>query len=513
MKKNYILAVFAIILLVSCQDFLEEETFGRIRPSNYMTDVDELKKMVDGLYFPLCNMFQQTGTLAPCMGADDVTTMPGGNKGGYLQFDIFNAQDNNNRMPLMWSTCYQAIRQANIIINDIDNVVEPADDPETLNASKAEGLGQAHFARALAYYYLVRIWGEVPLVTDYNEVDREKEKATFQAIYDLIVADLKTAEVNLPEATGDYTAVHAYARPSQGSAKSLLASVYLTMGGYPLKQTANYALAAAKAKEVVDNAATYGYELLPIDELWSFANNSTDRNSETVFATFYNHQTSPFIFAQSNMNAPLAYLPGDANGWDDLFAEIAFFEAYPESPRKDATFLTDVYWLEDGETKTLNWKDFKEGNPYYRKYLDVPGWNESNMKAWHGWISSRSMQIIRYAEVLLVHAEAEARSQGDLTAAYASINEVRERAGMPDLTTGLSNEAFADSVVLERAWEFAGNEPNARWFDLVRTETVAAANANRDDSEVPLVGTPNDETHEFYFAPIPVVDAIVNDNL
>lgn len=511
MKEYIIFTMLALVTLMSaCQDFLDEESFDRISPENYMNNVEELQTMADGLYVPLCNMFQQTGTLAACMGGDDVTTLPGGNKGGYLQFDIFNAEDNNNRIGLMWSSCYKTIRRANIVINDIDNVMEPADDPEALAEGIAEGLGQAQFARALSYFYLVRIWGEVPLVTDYNEVNNEREKATFQEIYDLIVADLQGAEVNLPESNGDYISSNGHARPTQGSAKSLLASVYLTMGGYPLKATANFALAAAKAKEVIDNEATYNYALLPIDELWSYANNSTDRNTETVFATFYNQDTDPWIFGQANMNAPLAYLPGDAGGWDDLFAELAFFNAYPASPRKDATFLTQVN-LADGTT--INWQDYAQGNPYYKKYLDVPGWDENAMNNWHGWISSRSMPVIRYAEVLLVHAEAVARSNGNLADAYTSINRVRARAGMPDVTLGLSNTAFADSVVMERAWEFAGNEPNARWFDLVRTETVAAANSKRDPSEVPLVGQPDDQSHTFYFAPIPQVDALINPNL
>jgi hypothetical protein len=97
--------------------------------------------------------------------------------------------------------------------------------------------------------------------------------------------------------------------------------------------------------------------------------------------------------------------------------------------------------------------------------------------------------------------------------AYDCINRVRNRAGLPDLTEGLNGTAFRDAVIEERKWEFAGIEPCARWYDMVRTETVAAATAKRDKSEVPVVGSPNDNTHERYFAPIPQKDKLLNPNL
>ena len=83
------------------------------------------------------------------------------------------------------------------------------------------------------------------------------EKQHQQKIYDLIVADLKVAETNLPNTKRDP------GRPNKGSAKAFLADVYLTMAGWPLKQTDKYDLAAAKAKEVIDNKDTYGFQLLP----------------------------------------------------------------------------------------------------------------------------------------------------------------------------------------------------------------------------------------------------------
>jgi hypothetical protein len=108
--------------------------------------------------------------------------------------------------------------------------------------------------------------------------------------------------------------------------------------------------------------------------------------------------------------------------------------------------------------------------------------------------------IIRYAEVLLTYAESKAMSEGPDASAYEAINHVRNRAGLSDLVPGLTATAFRDSVIKERKWEFAGNEPNSRWFDMVRTETVESATSVRDPKETPLMNQPDES---FYFAPAP----------
>jgi hypothetical protein len=514
--KRYISFFLFTLLLASCsEDFLDEKSSGLIRPEDYFTSVSDLEKCVNAL-FSNCNlMYNETATFSFCMGGDDVTTLPGGNKGGYLQFDIFNAQDNNDRYKNMYGNAYSAIKQANVIITNIDNFVEPADNPALLQAQKDRGLGQAHFVRALAYFNLVRMCNEIPLVTTL-EIDYERTKAPPKETYELIVSDLQKAEALLPvdfataSHASDLEKTSAYARPTQGSAKALLASVYLTMAGYPVKDASKYALAAQKAKEVIDNEATYGYSLLPnFADLWLFANNI---NSETVYGCYYSHTIGDWsdggTWANGNMTCPQSYKPGDFGGWDDLFAELTFFREFPAGPRKDATFLTQGQNSPD--EPIIQWQDFVIKHPYYKKFLDVAGYSEDNIGKYIDWWSSRSVQVIRYAEVLLVYAEAKAMSDGPDALAYTCVNRVKTRAGLPDLPAGLGATAFKDSVIMERKWEFAGNEPNARWFDMVRTETVESATAKRDPAEIPLVNQPGKDR---YFAPIPEVDRVINPNL
>lgn len=267
-----------------------------------------------------------------------------------------------------------------------------------------------------------------------------------------------------------------------------------------------YGMAASKAKEVIDNESVYGYSLMPnFTDLWIQDNNI---NAETVFGCHYNHLSPVWYWSSGNMTAPLAYLPGDVGGWDDLFAEITFFNEFPAGARKDATFLTTAQ--KSPSDPALDWTEFAQAHPYYKKFIYVPGFEDNNMGKWIDWWSSRTMMIIRYAEVLLVYAEAQAMSSGPDASAYNAINRVRARAGLADLTPGLSASNFANEVIKERAWEFAGNEPCSRWFDMVRTETVESATAKRDASEIPLVNNP---TKDHYFAPIPQGDKILNPNL
>lgn len=515
MKKYMSILLLAAFLLSCSKDILEENTYGLIRPVDYFTTTSDLEKCVNALYSSGNLMYNESGALVACMAGDDVTTQAGGNKAGYLQFDLFNAQDNNDRLKTAWNGAYGTIKQSNVIISNIDKFVKPADQPELLKNQKNRALGQAYFLRALAYFNLVRIYGEVPLVTEVT-IDYEAKKSSFADIYAHIVSDLIKAETLVPS---DYkTAANAsdlekrtyYARANTGAVKALMASVYLNMGGYPLKDASKYALAAQKAKEVIDNEAAYGYILLTnYGDLWKAANNI---NKETVFGCYYSHTAGNWsdggTWANGNMNAPLAFFPENFGGWSDAFAELTFFNEFPEGPRKDATFITKGQ--KQPTDPVITWHNFAYNHPYYNKNSDVPGYNPNNMGAWIDWWSSRTVQIIRYAEVLLIYAEAKAMTGGPDELAYTCINRVRARAGLGNIPAGLNGTAFRDAVVTERKWEFAGLEPCARWFDMVRTETVESATAKRNASEIPLVKQP---TKENYFAPIPSGDRVLNPNL
>jgi hypothetical protein len=133
--------------------------------------------------------------------------------------------------------------------------------------------------------------------------------------------------------------------------------------------------------------------------------------------------------------------------------------------------------------------------------------------------TNKSNDIIRYPMVLLDYAEASAMAAGaPTTAGYKAINLVRARAGLPDLTPGLSGTAFRDSVVYERAYEFAG-ENGMRWFDIVRLQILPQVIAGRGTGlfgnnwqprENPIPEATIADPSHCYLAPIPQSDMLLN---
>jgi hypothetical protein len=498
--KKYLILPATLFMVTSCSKNLLKEEPKVPTGTEFYTNANDLALAATGLYALNNVSFNEVAGLSTCYGSDDVGVARIGNKLSFSDFDTFQPNSSNDRMPLWWNNFYATIKSCNSMILNYQNATASEEE-------KNRAAGQAYFLRALSYFFLTRTWGSIPLTTD-NTVDYSRPKAEPAAIYDLIVDDLTKAETMLPDSWSGMGAQFqngVNVAPTKGSAKALLANVYLTMAGWPLKQTDKYALAAAKAKEVIDNKAAYNIDLHPnFGELWK---KEFQYNNEAVFACYYNNTVPNAAWNQWNMLGPNSSQPGDEAGWDDWFGEISFYNRFPAGPRKDATYQS-VYMV-GGSPK--DWKATALKHPYFQKYRDDASYDPVTHVG--NWAGNHTVYIIRYAEVLLTYAEAQAMSASADASAYAAINQVRHRAGLPDLTSGLSATAFKDSVVVERGWEFAGLEPAARWFDLLRTETVAKANSLRDPAEEPLANMPDDTQHTFYWAPIPINDQQLNPNL
>ncbi|HEY4786848.1 MAG TPA: RagB/SusD family nutrient uptake outer membrane protein [Bacteroidales bacterium] len=529
MKKLIIFSLLIFVLFSCGKDFLNEKKYGLVVPSTYPQSLNALEKCVNALYSISNSMYNETGCYEACLAGDEITTQAGGNKQDFLAFDQFNTTNNNGHLDRVWNPAYLAIKQANVIINSIDNVTQPDQLSALVSAQKSRALGQAYFIRALAYFNLVRIWGQVP-IQDQVVVDYNAKKASYVDIYNHIVSDLTKAIPLLPSNyknapyPSDLEKTTSYARITCGAAQTLLASVYLFEGGYPVKDNTKFTLARDLAKAVMDsvNAGVYSYQLLPsYADLWKASNGENSKainNAEDVFTFFYNNWAGDWsdngTSSNGNMLAPAAFTPGIMGGWDDAYAELNFYKEFPAGPRKNATFITYVHLQVNNKDSIVPWTSFQFAHPYFKKFMEVSGFDTTNMGAYIDWWSARTVQVIRYAEVLLIYAESQARADGTPNSlAYSCLNQVRNRAGLANMTNGLSSTAFADSVVMERKWEFAGPEPCNRWYDMVRTETVASATSKRDPSEQPIINQPNDETHAGYWAPIPLRDAALNPNL
>ncbi|GAB3975419.1 RagB/SusD family nutrient uptake outer membrane protein [Spirosoma terrae] len=490
MKKLLLIGLVAM-LGASCKSYLEEDTTGLLYGPNVLSTQEGLESALTGAYRGLGAQwtygFLHPSANAATLGSDDVTTHPASNKADWREFDQFNVSTTNQRSGAVYNGCYKAIQGANNVIN---NYQKTTGTKATIDIIA----GEAYFIRGFSYYWLTRFYGSIPLVMagEYSDSLLTIKKSTPAQVYDLIVADLKKAETMLPNTRREP------GRPNAGSAKAFLADVYLTMAGWPLKQTDKYDLAAAKAKEVIDNRATYGFALMPtFAEV--FANDPAVASiPESVF------QISGFTGGSGTANATYGNttMPGEEGGWDDMFAELFFFRDFPEGPRKSATFRTE-FGL--GTTK-IPWQNSLTRHPYYQKWYIKGNIVTSSI--------SLPSVMMRYPHVLTIYAEAKARGTGGPDqAAYDALNAVRLRGratGTKALTPadGLTATQFADEVVQERAWEFACER--TRWFDLIRLERVEAANAAKSPDDLQPIKA---ITKANYWFPLPYSDTSINPGL
>jgi hypothetical protein len=250
-------------------------------------------------------------------------------------------------------------------------------------------------------------------------------------------------------------------------------------------------MAASKAKELIDNEATYGFGLMDnFADLWDSSN---DGNKEEVFAL--NFWAGSWYNGNAVYGSPAR--PGDEGGWDDYFSEITFFEEFPEGPRKEATFMTEL--TIDGVT--IPWQEFLTGRPYFEK-LQGP---ENN------WLNAISLPLERMAEVYLIYAEAQIMATGNNSDASAleAVNKiVRRSQGLPINTPDASvdwTSATQKQIVQEKAWEFAAEY--CRWFDLVRLQMVEEVNAKKNPNDLQPLGAVQ------YYVPLPASETLANPNL
>lgn len=492
-KLKYTSLIFTLLFFFNCANDLEEDPKGKVNdPENIYKQYANLEATAMAMYAGIrgdanwSRGFATSAYMTTMYGADDLTTQIGGNKGEFREFDSFNKSSNNGAMMNLWRGCYNAILNANAVIEYSNLTIGNQDEINNL-------VGQAHFVRAFSYFYLVRSWGRIPLYTSATTIASDISLSNVQDVYEIIISDLLQSENLLPPIQ------NVVGLPSQGAAKALLSEVYLTQAGWPLRVESSYALAAQKAKEVIDNSAEYGYALLPnYESLWL---REYDNSSESIFSLQYDNADGATAF---HISGKASMPEAEENGWDDFFVELNFFNEFPDGPRKDATFRTN-FLTSDGTV--VHYTNSATKHPYYAKFRDGAV-DESNPST-ATFFNNSAYMLIRYAEVLLIYAEAQARADGSPnTDAYNALNQVRVRAGLNPLS-GLSSNDFIEAVIDEKGWELAGE--GQRWYDLIRTEKVAEVANNRSaEEQVQIIGS---TTPDNYYAPIPQSEILLNPNL
>jgi starch-binding outer membrane protein, SusD/RagB family len=435
--KNLIILLISFIVMSCSKDFIELPPESTVSVDDvYKTDKD-FQDAVTGCYNAFHSIYQNFWVFGD-LRSDDSKQEIFSNI-ALLTVDNFTLSNDAGLVRDAWRNYYRAINRANAVLSKIEST-----DPSVIK-NKERYIAEAKFLRALAYFDLVRIFGDVPMITSViSEVEAYnigREKA--DKIYDqVIIKDLLDAENILPV---KYTGMD-MGRATKGAAKALLGKVYLTRKDF------------IKAESKLQEVTTLGYSLLPnFNDLFDYTKN--EHHSEYIFDIEYeegislgNNLTNNFLPNSVSMAAfyGIAGGRGETNSpTDDL---MAAFDA--QDLRKSITVAKGGYTDANGNFVTLL---PTTSQSYTKKYIT---------KVATGGDSKVNWKVIRYADVLLMYAEA-LNENGKTADAIGYLNQVRSRAGLNSYATNLSQEEAREKIYLERRLELAFE--GHRWFDLVRT--------------------------------------------
>lgn len=452
-KKPFaLLLLFILVGGSSCQKFLEEDDPSNLTPETFYTLPEHATTAVASAYAQtrffsggagiFVSNFQMleavTGTMKTETGQNsDLNNLLG------LGYNGDNVMVNN-----WWNSLYNIIAQTNLILDRVP-AINPMDEGQ-----KKRVLGEAYFLRAWAYFYLVRLWGNVPLIT----APQTRSSANFypsrtpqEEVYAQIVKDLTTAEgsgLPLTDATG---------RVSMGAVKSLLAKVYLTMAGYPLRKgTAHYKLAADKAAEVINSG---GFRLFDTyDELHT---PSLKNRGEHIFQIQYAAGIADNNGIQDKLLPNFKDISAFGTEIGSIVPVLQFYNSFESGDKRKVDrqgfFYTAYYDKGNGPLKDLS-------APYIYKHFDVIAHGTAGRPGTTA--SSMNWNQLRFAEVLLIYAEAQNEADGSPdAAAIDALAKIRTRAGLAT-PASFTQDAFRQAVWKER-WQELCYE-NITWFDMVR---------------------------------------------
>lgn len=461
MKKSYIKTFLLCGLLPffqACTEDLQESPKTFISPENFFSNPSSYESAVKGIYSSLGGYYGSNSMMMREMFSD-INGTPS------ASFEQALPSYRNGHEPFFyntrgeWANSYGMIKNANFILSKLPEAAIP-------EASKNALTGEARFLRAYAYFQLVQFYGDVPLRTtpieNYSAVQAPRN--TQEEVYNLILDDLIYAEANLPETAPQQGRVYKLA------ATAMLAKVYLTTAGNPMKKTENYAKAREKAVAVINS----GKFTLVEDYAKVFQN--TKYTSESIWER---------LFVAGLGGNGLHSISSTAVGYVPILLPANWFTAsFPVGDQRRVWGIQDNY---KGPAGTVL-------SPFFQKFVNNT-YTQTGVAPSGAGLLDYTIPILRLGEMYLIAAEAENEVSGPENA-YAYINAIRKRARVdkanathvPDLK-GLTKDQFRSAVLMERKWELymEGNS----WFDLKRTNTFSRIQDVRGADLLHPIGTYN----------------------
>ena len=515
MKKT-LYTILSALVIGACS--LSEESYTNVDKESYLNNANDAETLLMGVYHEMCTegIYRLNLSMLLALPTDEAkvegSTIVGPREQASNAYTSTDSYVQNT-----WATLYEAIYTANSFLESIE---EKSGDFTEADKEKCKlYVAEARALRALYYFELVRWFGNVPLVTK-TEESYKKATEFVQAspvdVYKFIEEDLLFAAETLPWATDDAVRSDNSFRFSKGGALGLLAKVYATWAGYPLNDTSKWEKAAEAAGKVVKSGK---HSLLPsYEQLWKNAANNVWAPQESLIeASFYapqsNAASSGRVGKWNGVNAVQGSIKGNYNS-SMYKVHPTFLAKWRSSWKEGATDLrwglsfADYKYTLDGKvaitTSNINgkstyitfqmamdntmegWKaDWRKNFCYQippakwdiEKYVD-----DANQIADNNY-SNVNWYVLRYADVLLLYAEALNEANGGPTSdAYRAINQVRRRgygadvdhySAGADLDRGMDQEEFRQAIRDERSYELAFE--GHRRQDLVRWGIYAKA--------------------------------------
>ena len=427
----------ACLLLTSCNDFLNEEVYTQYEPSAFLQTEEGINSVLVASYSNMhvtAAMRDRMYTLNEFPG-DIMWTWGGSFETTAILFTSYNWDSQSSMFTTPWQQYYQSIRNANSLLDNIDQVTALSEDK--IKQFKAE----ATFIRAADYYYLWEIFGPVPLVTTAAELNMEPLRATDEEFNTFITEELQAAANDLPVIQS------IWGKATKGAALALLGKFYMN--------THQWQKAADVNKQVMD-LNTYKLFTGDLKNMFSVQN---EANEEVVL-------TSPALPTLHGNNYMAHAFPPNypiQSNWINFGAQFCVYNSWVQTYHPDDKRLEwFVFNYTEPNGKVHNLLDANDGGRAVRCFKFVP--DPSGVSADHG----NDVPMIRYAEILLNRAEALNELNGPNQESVDLLNEIRDRAGAPEysLDDFPSKEVMRDMLLNERGWEFVAE--GMRRVDLIR---------------------------------------------
>jgi starch-binding outer membrane protein, SusD/RagB family len=533
MLQRTVAAALGALLLATaaCTDdsFLSEVPEDFIGPENFFRNGDDAVAAINGVYasfntpngYGVDDYYGRNLYMLVDYPGEQLTSRFGATHDrGSL--DNFNYTVEHPYLPTVWGGAYSAIASANAVIANVPGIAD-------MDAALRDRIvAEARFLRAVHYFNLVRLFGDVPLRLEYVQRLEEalpRPRTPAAEVYAAVIEDLEYAAAHLPATYAGVPGVNT-GRATSGAAHALLSKVHLQYALVHGGGAASLQKAKAEAQAVTAGGR---YQLLPdFGRVFALDN---ENNAEVIFSV-QNTRVAGMGGRLAQHVAPQGSgLSGANTPGASFYSEWPFFRDWSDADeRKAATWLISYTHSTRGPltwSRTMTSTQQQNfgttgGGPTPRKYIDP--------QAGTGGAEETDYILLRYADVLLMLAEAENELNGPTATAFDAVDAVRRRAELSPLDRGISQDSLRHVIQLERRYEFVLE--GQTFFDMQRHwawskarveanilagRPVSAGGVNMNASpwgnSVPKAGPSITIADRYRFFPIPAAAIATNPQL